>query len=94
MIIRELAEYGVQIQVHDPLAGSKEAKAEYGVELVPFEQLAPAAAVIIAVPHKEYCEMAAEKLLALTDCKPVLIDVKGILDGEAFKELGARVWRL
>ena len=93
-IIRELEDYGVNIQVHDPLADVDEAKEEYGIDLIPFEKLLPAAAVVIAVPHKEYREMPAEKLLALTDNNPVFIDVKGAIDLGSSERSDVRVWRL
>ena len=32
-IIRELADYGMQVQVHDPHASAAEAHEEYGIEL-------------------------------------------------------------
>ena len=43
-IIRELQEYGINVQVHDPLADTDEAAHEYGVSLTPLEELQPAAA--------------------------------------------------
>lgn len=93
-IIRELEDYGVNIQVHDPLADADDAKEEYDVDLIPFEKLLPAAAVVIAVPHKEYREMPTEKMLSLTDNNPVLIDVKGVLDASMAKRPNLRIWRL
>ncbi|MBI4745818.1 MAG: nucleotide sugar dehydrogenase, partial [Deltaproteobacteria bacterium] len=47
-IIRELQDYGINVQVHDPLADCAEAKHEYGITLVPMENLKPASAVVMA----------------------------------------------
>lgn len=93
-IIRELEDYGVNVQVHDPLADPADAKKEYGVELKSMSDLKPAKAVIVAVPHKFYDDLSAEKLAALMEDNPVLIDVKGIYDVAALKKSGIRVWRL
>ncbi|MCC6201620.1 MAG: nucleotide sugar dehydrogenase [Gammaproteobacteria bacterium] len=53
-IIRELEDFGVVVQVLDPHAAPEEAIAEYGITLRHADNLAPADAVILAVPHKNY----------------------------------------
>jgi len=45
-IIRELEDYGVDVQVCDPCADADEAAHEYGVRLCSVEGLEPAAAVL------------------------------------------------
>lgn len=50
-LVRELADFGADVRVHDPLALSDEVEAEYGLKLSPLENLAGADAVILAVPH-------------------------------------------
>ena len=40
-IIRELQDYGINVQVHDPLADPLEVEHEYGLKMVPFEELQP-----------------------------------------------------
>ena len=93
-IIRELEDYGVNVQVHDPLADAGEAKEAYGVELTAINDLKPANAVIAAVPHRFYRDMSTDTLAGLMDGNPVLVDVKGIFDELAMKSSGVRVWRL
>jgi UDP-N-acetyl-D-galactosamine dehydrogenase len=93
-IICELKEYGVNVQVADPNADPAEAKHEYGVTLTPFRKLCKAAAVIIAVAHKEYCAMSAKQFKKLMRSNPVLIDVKGIVDHAAARNAGMTLWRL
>jgi UDP-N-acetyl-D-galactosamine dehydrogenase len=78
-VIRELRDVGAQMDVHDPWADADEAREEYGVELV----AAPAAgaydAIILAVAHRQYAEMGAEKIHALGREPHVLYDVKQLL---------------
>jgi UDP-N-acetyl-D-galactosamine dehydrogenase len=93
-IIRELQDYGVQVQVHDPMADVSEAAHEYSIALTPFEELGPAAAVILAVSHRCYTELSAGELKQLMGENPVLADVKGIYDARELSAAGIRVWRL
>ena len=69
-IVRELAGYGLRVQVADPLADPEEARHEYGVTLTPLARLQPAAALVAAVAHREYRSLTAPQLAAL--CAPPL----------------------
>lgn len=93
-IIRELLDYGINLQVHDPLADPAEALHEYGVTLVPRESLKPAAATVVAVSHDEYLSLTPEDFTSMMVHSPVLIDVKALYDRELMKEAGIRLWRL
>ncbi len=93
-IIRELKDYGVNVQVHDPLVDAEAAAREYGVTLLPLAQLAPAAAVIVAVAHEIFRAIEPERMQALVMANPVLIDVKSLYSRRAFEAAGFRVWRL
>jgi UDP-N-acetyl-D-galactosamine dehydrogenase len=93
-IIRELQDYGVSVQVNDPLADAVEASHEYKLALVPTCDLKPAAAVVVAVAHQEYCQLSVGQLKALMEKNPVLIDVKGIFDQDEVRQSGMRLWRL
>ncbi|MBL0225474.1 MAG: nucleotide sugar dehydrogenase [Geobacteraceae bacterium] len=93
-IIRELEDYGVTVQVSDPLADVTEAEHEYGVKLLPLTELQPAAAVVLAVAHKEYRELEIARLQKLMGSDPVLIDVKCIYDRDKVQQAGIRLWRL
>ena len=93
-IIRELQDYGMIVQVSDPLAEPNEAQHEYGVQLFPLKDLQPAAAVIVAVAHKEYREMGIGQLLKLLGPNPILIDVKCIYPQDEVQQAGIRFWRL
>jgi UDP-N-acetyl-D-glucosamine/UDP-N-acetyl-D-galactosamine dehydrogenase len=93
-IIHELQDYGVEVQVCDPLADPKEAANEYGVTLVPRSSLIPAVAVIAAVAHAEYRALKGAALAALMGAHPVLVDVKGLYDRQEMDAAGIRVWTL
>jgi len=92
-VIRELQDYGINVQVHDPLADPSEVKHEYGIDLVSFEKLVPAAAVVVAVAHQHYLEMPVEAFRELMNGS-VFIDVKGVFCPETMKDQGLRLWRL
>lgn len=93
-IVRELLDYGIDVQVHDPLAAPDEALHEYGVTLVPFEQLQPAAAIVVAVAHHEFRVLSLQAIQMLVANKAVLIDVKGIFNQNEVVQAGFRLWRL
>jgi len=93
-IIRELQDYGIDIQVCDPCADPSEAVHEYGVALCPPENLKPAVAVVAAVSHDLFRSWTVQHLAALMGDNPLLIDVKGMYDQNELKKAGIRVWRL
>lgn len=93
-IIRELEQYGIVVQVHDPLADHAEALREYGITLLELDALQPAAAVVAAVAHDAYRGWSFQELSPLLSERPVLVDVKGTFDAPALQGAGVRVWRL
>ncbi len=97
-IINELKEYGVQSYVTDAYAENDDAKKEYGIDLVPFEELKDMDAVIIAVAHNKYFELTQKDIDAIfaegANSEKVLIDVKGILDRKEYEAAGYCYWRL
>lgn len=93
-IVRELRDFGADVQVCDPLADEDEARAEYGIELSAMEDLKPAEAVILAVCHKSFQELSMNDLKKLSTEKPVLIDIKSAYNPEELDKAGFRVWRL
>ncbi|MBK5225494.1 MAG: nucleotide sugar dehydrogenase [Thermoleophilia bacterium] len=93
-IIRELEDFGIEVQVNDPVADPTAAMDTYGVELKSLSELKSANMVIVAVAHDEYRKMQATEFRSLLDTNPVLIDVKGIIDDESARDAGIRIWRL
>jgi UDP-N-acetyl-D-galactosamine dehydrogenase len=92
-IIRELQDYGINVQANDPLADPGEVAHEYGLGMVPFQELKPASAVVLAVAHRQFREMALEAYKGLMNGN-VLIDVKGIFTESEAQQQGLRFWRL
>jgi len=93
-IIRELHEFGVETFVHDPEASPDDALHEYGVRLADWDSLPAADALILAVSHRKYLELSNDALARKVVRQGCIIDVKSVLDAEALRKLGLRVWRL
>lgn len=93
-IIRELQDFGITVQVHDPLADTQEAAEEYGIQLTPLSGLRPADAIVLAVSHQEYTRWVPTDFLRLMKERPLLIDVKGMCDRAALNAAGIQQWRL
>ncbi len=93
-IIRELQSYGVEVNVTDPQATSEEAEHEYGVKLVPWEQLPRADAIVAAVSHREFTGLSMEDIGKKLVKNGAFVDVKAIFDQATLEAAGYRVWRL
>lgn len=93
-IINELKEYGVLIQVADYEADSKDAMKEYGIKLKELNDLKPADAVILAVPHKDYVGNGWNMVDSLLkkNCN-VVFDIKSVLPKSEISE-NYNLWRL
>lgn len=93
-VINELEDFGVKVQVTDCEADSSEAFEEYEIDLVNYDELTPADAVILAVPHKEYLNKGWNALTKLLNSNEgILIDIKGSLSQEEKPEK-ITLWRL
>lgn len=97
-IIKRLKEYEINPIVSDSWADVEVAKHEYGVDLVPFEELPKADCLIVAVGHNEFRSMSTMQLKTLfkdvPDEEKVLIDVKSLYRLDELKASGMRFWRL
>jgi len=79
-IIRELEDYGVAVDVHDPWADPEEALAEYGVRLAPDPEEGRYDGVVVAVAHRQFREMGASRLRAFgRHGRHVLYDLKYVV---------------
>ncbi|HEX6792733.1 MAG TPA: nucleotide sugar dehydrogenase [Casimicrobiaceae bacterium] len=93
-VIHELATYGADVHVHDPVAHPDEAVHEYGVTLTPWEQLPRAHAVVLAVAHREYGARPVCDFVAKLEPGGLFVDVKCKADAQALRGHGVSVWRL
>jgi len=81
-IVAELKDYNCQIDVFDPWADAAEAKKEYGLALTEKPEDGYYDAVIIAVAHKQFKDMGARAISALTKQNSIIYDLKYILPSE------------
>jgi UDP-N-acetyl-D-galactosamine dehydrogenase len=93
-VISELRTYGVQVLVHDPVADPAEARHEYGLELLPWEALPAADAMVVAVAHRQFLNMGEKTLLPKMKKGGCFIDVKSQFDRKVLAAAGLHVWRL
>ncbi|MFL6711728.1 MAG: nucleotide sugar dehydrogenase, partial [Sulfurifustis sp.] len=91
-MVRELASYGLQIFVHDPLVSATDARHEYGLELYAWEDLPAADGIVAAVAHDAFLARAPASLLQKLKRPGCFIDVKAKFD--AVRAPDVRVWRL
>lgn len=93
-IVQELREYGIEIQLADPYASKEDAASHYNMDLLTHQQLKPAHAVILAVPHKPYKEAGWKQFEGLLfDQEGIVFDIKCILDPKKKPER-IQLWRL
>jgi UDP-N-acetyl-D-galactosamine dehydrogenase len=93
-IVRELLDYGLDVQVSDPLVDKEELMQEFGIALTPEQNLRPADCVVLAVAHDEYVNAGWGLVTQLLDgADGVVVDVRGVLP-RADKPDEVVLWRL
>jgi len=98
-IVNRLKEFDINPVVTDSWADVDVAKHEYGVDLVPFNEIPKADCVIVAVGHDEYRSMSMMQLKSLfkdniPDEEKVIVDVKSLYRMDELNASGMRFWRL
>jgi UDP-N-acetyl-D-galactosamine dehydrogenase len=93
-VIEELQSYGARVVVHDPVAEAAEARHEYGVDLVAWDDLPKSAAIVVAVSHREFKSRKTADFLSKLETDGVITDVKSMLDPADFAASNVAVWRL
>src|SRR5699024_2801857 len=80
-IVKELEEFGIEVQITDPYADTGEVFDEYGIYLTTYEELKPADAAVYAVPHETYIRSGWEQFDAvLKHGRGIVVDVKSSLN--------------
>jgi UDP-N-acetyl-D-galactosamine dehydrogenase len=92
-ILRELRQFGIHAMVHDPVASPSDSLHEYGVKLVPIEEMVRLDALVFAVCHGWYRELGQARLFGAVRDGGVVVDVKSVLD-PARTERRIRYWSL
>jgi UDP-N-acetyl-D-glucosamine/UDP-N-acetyl-D-galactosamine dehydrogenase len=93
-IVRELEDFGIEVQLHDPMADADLLREEYGLALTPFHETKAADAVVVAVSHKLYRDggwALVQSLLRPTG--GFVADVPALLDRAAAPP-NVTLWRL
>lgn len=91
-IVAELAQFGIEAIVHDPLGDPKEAVEEYKISIAPLDRFVKLDALILAVAHREYIANPNALFDRVRD-GGVVIDVKSALP-VATPPRGIRMWSL
>ena len=93
-IIHELQSYGAEVNVCDPQADAEEAMHEYGVRLLPWEELPRADAIVAAVSHRQFRSLSTDEIARKVVKGGAFIDVKAAFDPQEIVGVGLRLWRL
>jgi len=97
-IVDELKEYGISPLIVDPQADADEAKDEYGINFDTLEDVKEMDAIIVAVNHSDFVDLTSDDYVSFfkkgDNQTKVLVDIKGILDKNYFKESGYHYWGL
>jgi UDP-N-acetyl-D-glucosamine/UDP-N-acetyl-D-galactosamine dehydrogenase len=93
-VIKELASFGLEVKVHDPIADREDARREYGIELSAWDELPVADALIVAVAHRAFLDRPLTELVSKLRAGGNFIDVKSRFDRSALEHAALRVWRL
>jgi UDP-N-acetyl-D-glucosamine/UDP-N-acetyl-D-galactosamine dehydrogenase len=91
-LVRELMDYSINVQLHDPYASPNEIAHEYKLTMVD-EISSGYDAVVVAVAHREYTSLPSDYFEKITTDQPVIMDLKGVLDREAIEKT-MTYWRL
>jgi UDP-N-acetyl-D-glucosamine/UDP-N-acetyl-D-galactosamine dehydrogenase len=75
-IVAEFKDYGIACDVHDPWVNPREARREYGIEVVDTPPPGTYDAVILAVAHRQFSDMGVARLRSFGTANAVLYDVK------------------
>ena len=94
-IVNELKEYGIEPVIADPQADAEDARRLYGIQFAAVDAVTGMDAVILAVAHKEFAELAKTEIDRMFgDGRKVLMDIKGVFDRREYEACGYRYWRL
>ncbi len=98
-IINELRDYDLQVDVYDPRAVTSEVEEKMRLRMIadPFTAEDRYDAVVIAVPHDEFRSRTVTQFVDLLrddNGSGVLVDVRGMLDGEAVTRHKVAYWCL
>jgi UDP-N-acetyl-D-galactosamine dehydrogenase len=93
-IVRELEDFGIAVQLHDPMADGDLLHEEYGLSLTPLGELKAADAVVLAVAHRAYRDGGWTLVSGLLHTPGGFVaDIPALLDRKSTPG-GVTLWRL
>lgn len=97
-IYQELLEYGIKPCVVDPVVDSEGMKHEYGIDVVPLNEIKDMDVLIFAVAHEQFKNMSETDIAGLyrdvSNEQKILVDIKGIFERKDMENKGYLYWRL
>jgi len=81
-IVKELKEYGIQVDVFDPWVSPEEAQHEYGISPIAKPEKNTYDAMVLAVNHQQFKAMGAKAIRELGKAEHILYDLKYLLTAE------------
>jgi UDP-N-acetyl-D-galactosamine dehydrogenase len=82
-IVDELESYGLEVEVYDPWADPAEARNYYGIDLLGAPVQGAYEAVIVAVAHREFAQVAPADLRALLSSRQgIIYDLKSVVPSD------------
>jgi UDP-N-acetyl-D-galactosamine dehydrogenase len=75
-LVKELKNFGTQVDIYDPQADEKEVSHEYGLSTIKSVSK-KYHAIVLAVSHREFATLSLE---SLKEPNAVVYDIKGFLD--------------
>jgi UDP-N-acetyl-D-glucosamine/UDP-N-acetyl-D-galactosamine dehydrogenase len=82
-MVRELADLGAEVHVHDPWVDAAEARAEYGIETVAEPEAGSYDAIVLAVAHEQFRTLGPAGVRGFGRERSVVYDVKHILPADS-----------
>jgi UDP-N-acetyl-D-galactosamine dehydrogenase len=85
-LVRELREFGLDVDVHDPWVPAEDARSECGIALLkalPASASGGYHAVVLAVAHDQYKTLGVNAVRAFTAPGGIIYDIKGLFDKDA-----------
>ena len=93
-IVHELMSFGVEVQTHDPLVETEEARHELGLTPMAHDDLQPADLVVLAVAHRAFVEAGWPMVQGLLkNGRGIVMDIKHSLSRDTVPA-GIDHWRL
>lgn len=93
-IIQKFKQQGYKVLIHDPYARNVDLVAATKDNLTPWENIKDVDAMIINIAHDFYKELQASDLINRFKSKPLVMDVRSVLDQEQCEKAGIAIWRL